>query len=146
MDLGLTGRAVLITGGSQGLGRATAEVLAREGARVAVAARSQDALDETVALLESAGAADAFGIQADLALPGGPEWAVSKACSRFGALDVLVANVGFAVARKLDDVTDAEWEESFQLNLMSHIRAVRVSCSSRRRPANARRVACRTTA
>lgn len=146
MDLGLTGRAVLITGGSQGIGRATAEVLAREGARVAVAARSQDALDETVALLESAGAADAFGIQADLALPGGPEWAVSKACSRFGALDVLVANVGFAVARKLDDVTDVEWEESFQLNLMSHVRAVRAALPHLRQSDQARVVLVSSTA
>ncbi len=146
MDLGITGRAVLITGGSTGIGRATAEVLAREGARVAVAARNQEALDETVAALEAHGAPDSFGIVSDLALPGGPEWAVSKAVARFGGLDVLVANVGFAEARKLDDVTDAQWDESFQLNLMSHVRAVRAALPHLRQSDQARIVLVSSTA
>jgi 3-oxoacyl-[acyl-carrier protein] reductase len=56
MDLGMQGRVVLITGGSAGIGRATAELLAREGARIAVAARGQAGLDETVTVLEGLGA------------------------------------------------------------------------------------------
>ena len=118
----MQGRVVLITGGSAGIGRATAELLAREGARVAVAARGQAGLDETVTVLEGLGA-EAFGFAGDLAAPGVPEAAVAATVERFGQLDALVANVGFAVSRKLTDVTDADWEACFQGNLMSHIRA-----------------------
>jgi NAD(P)-dependent dehydrogenase (short-subunit alcohol dehydrogenase family) len=124
MDLGMQGRVVLITGGSAGIGRATAELLAREGARVAVAARGQAGLDETVTVLEGLGA-EAFAFSGDLAAPGVPEAAVAATVERFGQLDALVANVGFAVSRKLADVTDADWEACFQGNLMSHIRATR---------------------
>ncbi len=146
MDLGLNDRAVLITGGSAGIGLATAEALAREGARVAIAARDRGRLDEAVASLVTLGAADAVGIEADLAAPGGPEHAVAEAVVRFGGLDALVANVGFAVTRKVHDVTDDEWMASFQLNLMSHIRAVRAAMPQLRESDQARVVLVSSTA
>jgi 3-oxoacyl-[acyl-carrier protein] reductase len=152
MDLGLEGRVVLVTGGSAGIGRATAEVLARAGARVAIAARGQAGIDETLAALGG----EALGCAGDLAEPGVPEAAVAATVERFGALDALVANVGFAVARSLEEVSDDDWEACFQLNLMSHIRAPRcricarvtrrASSTSIPRPASARRAACPTTA
>jgi 3-oxoacyl-[acyl-carrier protein] reductase len=145
MDLGMQGRVVLITGGSAGIGRATAELLAREGARIAVAARGQAGLDETVTVLEGLGA-EAFAFAGDLAAPGVPEAAVAATVGRFGQLDALVANVGFAVARKLDDVTDADWEEGFQLNLMSHIRATRAALPHLRASDQARVVLVSSTA
>lgn len=127
MDLGLGGRAILITGASGGIGLAAARAVAREGARVALAARSGDRLQAACAELRELGAPDALGVVADLAGPGEPERAVAAAAERFGGLDALVCNVGYAEARRLDDLTDADWEASFQLNLMSHVRAVRAA-------------------
>lgn len=141
----MQGRVVLVTGGSAGIGRATAELLAREGARVAVAARGQAALDETARVLEGLGA-ETLAFAGDLAAPGVPEAAVAATVERFGRLDVLVANVGFAVARKLADVTDADWEACFQGNLMSHIRATRAALPHLRESDQARIVYVDSTA
>jgi 3-oxoacyl-[acyl-carrier protein] reductase len=127
MDLGLGGRAILITGASGGIGLATARAVAREGARVAIAARSEDRLAAACAELLALGAPDALAVPADLAVPGEPERAVAAAAERFGGLDALVCNVGYAEARRLDDLTDADWEASFQVNLMTHVRAVRAA-------------------
>ena len=66
MDLGLAGAAAVVTGGSKGMGRATAVCLAAEGARVCILARGNDARDETVAALRKAGSPDAFGLSVDL--------------------------------------------------------------------------------
>jgi NAD(P)-dependent dehydrogenase (short-subunit alcohol dehydrogenase family) len=138
MDLGLGGRAILITGASGGIGLAAARVVAREGARVAIAARSADRLAAACAELTALGAADALAVVADLALPGEPERAVAEAAARFGGLDALVGNVGYAEARRLDELTDADWEASFQLNLMSHVRAVRAALPHLRQSDQAR--------
>jgi 3-oxoacyl-[acyl-carrier protein] reductase len=127
MDLGLHGRAILITGASGGIGLATARAVAREGARVALAARSAERLEAACAELTALGAPEALAVVADLALPGEPERAVAEAAGRFGGLDALVCNVGYAEARTLDDLTDADWEASFQINLMSHVRSVRAA-------------------
>ena len=146
MDLGLTGRVALITGGSAGIGRSLAETLVREGARVAVAARGEEGLAATELALKNLGAVDPLMIRADLALPDEPARAVAETVAHFGALDILVANVGFAKARRLEEVTDAEWEESFQLNLMAHIRAVRAALPHLRLSDQARAVLVSSTA
>ncbi len=138
MDLGLHGRAILITGASGGIGLASARAVAREGARVALAARSADRLEAACAELTALGAPDVLGVAADLALPGEPERAVAEAAGRFGGLDALVCNVGYAEARRLDDLTDADWEASFQINLMSHVRSVRAALPHLRQSDQAR--------
>ncbi len=137
---------MLITGGSAGIGLATASALAAEGARLAIAARDRTRLDEGVAALVALGAADAVGIEADLAAPGEPERVVAESVAHFGCLDALVANVGFARVRKLHEVTDDEWLASFQLNLMSHIRTVRAAIPQLRGSDQARVVLVSSTA
>jgi NAD(P)-dependent dehydrogenase (short-subunit alcohol dehydrogenase family) len=112
LDLGLTGRACLVTGSTGGIGRATAALLAAEGARVITCGR---------------GAAPAVGeaehVAADLSQPGEPERVVAEA----GELDVLVNNVGYAEQRDFLAVTDAQWDEIWQLNVMSYIRSIRAA-------------------
>ena len=90
MDLGLAGAAAVVTGGSKGMGRATALCLAAEGARICILARGRAALDETVAALTASGSPDAFGLPVDIGNAGeieaafrtvGERWASSTAWS-----------------------------------------------------------------
>jgi 3-oxoacyl-[acyl-carrier protein] reductase len=112
MDLGLQGKRCLVTGSTGGIGLETARLLAREGASVVTCAR---------------GAAPSVGeaahVQADLARAGEPERAVADA----GPLDVLVNNVGAAYHRDFLEVTDEQWQELWELNVMSYVRAVRAA-------------------
>jgi 3-oxoacyl-[acyl-carrier protein] reductase len=116
MDLGLRDRCCLVTGSSGGIGRATAELLAAEGARVATCARGDaPALGEIV------------HVRADLSKPGEPERAVAEAADALGGLHVLVNNVGTARQARFDEVTDEEWDAYWQLNVMSYVRATRAA-------------------
>ena len=146
MDLGLNGRACLVTGGSAGIGLATAERLAAAGARVAICGRDQARLAEAEQALRAAGAGDVVGVAADLAEPGAPELAVERAAAAFGGLDVLVNNVGTAYARRWEDVADAEWDAAWQLNVMSYVRAARAALPHLRGSDQARIVNLASTA
>ena len=93
MDLGLAHAAAVVTGGSKGIGRATAMCLATDRARVCILARGQQALDQTVAALRAAGSPDVFGISVDLGDAGEISAAFRTVGERWGALNCLV-NVG----------------------------------------------------
>jgi 3-oxoacyl-[acyl-carrier protein] reductase len=112
LDLGLTGRTCLVAGSTGGIGRATAALLAAEGARVITCGRR-----------EAPGVGEAAHVAADLSQPGEPERVVAEA----GELDVLVNNVGYAEQRDFLAVTDEQWEEIWQLNVMSYVRAIRAA-------------------
>jgi 3-oxoacyl-[acyl-carrier protein] reductase len=114
MDLGLGDAVCLVTGSTGGIGYETARLLAAEGARVVGTGRSAD------------GPGD-LHVQVDLSRPGEPERVVREAEERFGPLDVLVNNVGGTEIRRLEELTDADWQASFELNLMSAIRATQTA-------------------
>lgn len=127
MDLGLGGAAVVVNGGSKGMGRAAAECFAGEGAKVAVLARGQEALDETVARLVELGAADAVGVGTDLTDEASVQAAFDEVEARWGELHVLVnaagpVEVGIAT---FDELDDAEWEATFSIGTMSAVRCIR---------------------
>ncbi len=126
MDLGLTGAATAVTGGSKGMGRAVAEVLAAEGARVAVMARGREALDETVDALRAAGSPDAVGLGVDMRDPASIAAAFAEIGDRWGSLNVLVHTIGPGAGR-FEQLDDADWEEAFALGTMSAVRAVRAA-------------------
>ena len=112
MELGLKRKVVLITGGTAGIGRATAQAMVESGASVVTVSRGA-----------APGLGEALHVAADLAEPGEPQRVVAEAQAQVGAVDVLVNNVGLAVIRRLEDVTEEQWDLSVRLNLMSAIRA-----------------------
>ena len=115
MDLGLGNATAVVTGGSKGMGRAAAVSLAADGARVAVIARGQDALDATVAEMCAVGSPDAFGISADLGDRVGIETAFATIGERWGSLNVLVNAAGpvdVGIARFDDLTTTTGWRRS----------------------------------
>ncbi|ROO85159.1 NAD(P)-dependent dehydrogenase (short-subunit alcohol dehydrogenase family) [Actinocorallia herbida] len=124
MDLGLGGAAAVVTGGTKGMGRAVAEVLAAEGARVAVMARGRAALDETVDALRGKGAPEAVGLVADFADPESVTAAFADIGRRWGALNVLVHTIGPG-SGTFDALDDAGWADAFDRGTMSAVRAVR---------------------
>ena len=116
MDLGLEGKACLVTGSTGGIGLETAKLLAAEGARVVTSGRSGAPLVGEVA-----------HVQADLSESHAPAGLVAEAAAALGGLDVLVNNVGFAVQARFEDVADTEWDAMWQLNVMSYVRATRAA-------------------
>ena len=126
MDLGLTGKVALVTGGSRGIGRATALSLAREGCNVAICARTPTDLKRTVAELETLGV-QARGYELDVLTPGEVERFVDEAAHDLGGVDLLVANVGAAFGGTLLDSTPEDWTRTFDLNIGHTTRATRTA-------------------
>lgn len=122
MDLGLTDRAYVVTGGSRGLGRATAEALVADGARVVVASRDADAVAEAVAGL---GGERAAGLAADLAAPDTPERLLALATERFGRFDGALVSVGGPPPGAASAVTDEQWRAAFESVFLGAVRAAR---------------------
>jgi 3-oxoacyl-[acyl-carrier protein] reductase len=128
MELGLAGRACVVTGASRGIGRETALGLCAEGANVLLVARDERRLAEVQEEADGAGA-KAGGRAAVLALDVTAEDAgermLAAASTSFGAVDVLVNNAGTASWRDLDDVPDADWRAQYEINVMAPLRAMR---------------------
>src|SRR5437763_382168 len=114
MDLGLRDRVCVITGSTGGIGLETARLLADEGARVVTSGRSH-----------APNAGEALHLSADLSAPDAPDDLIAAATQAFDRVDVLVNNVGTAYITSFEDVSDGEWEEMWQLNVMSYVRAIR---------------------
>jgi 3-oxoacyl-[acyl-carrier protein] reductase len=135
VDLGLSGRACVVTGASRGIGRTTARMLCAEGAAVLLVARSEDQLiaaaDECAAAGEAAGGR-AESLVADVADPDAAELIVREADGRLDQLDVLVNNAGTAKWRDLDDVPDEDWYSAWELNVMAPMRLMRAAAPAMR--------------
>ena len=119
-------RVVLITGGSLGLGRAVAECSAKRGARVVLAARGKDALDEAAKPLRQAGHEVATFI-ADLTNDGEVEHLMAQVRQRFGRLDALIQCAGRSSRGKILDVSAAEFQSLWDLNFLGAVRCVRAA-------------------
>jgi 3-oxoacyl-[acyl-carrier protein] reductase len=117
MDLQLQGRAIVVTGATSGIGRAIAAALAAEGAEVVTSARSAN----------GPGVGEVAHVSTDLFEPEGAGLVIDSAVARLGRLDGLVNNVGYAVIRRFEDLTDDDWSLSFRANLLSVVRATRAA-------------------
>jgi 3-oxoacyl-[acyl-carrier protein] reductase len=121
MDLGLHGKACIVTGATRGIGLATARLLCDEGARVLLVARDAEAL---------AHAGEACGgafLVADVTKPADGERVVRTCVERFGAVDVLVNNAGTSFVRSLEDLGDDDWQRQWELNVMGPMRLMRAA-------------------
>jgi 3-oxoacyl-[acyl-carrier protein] reductase len=135
MDLGLTGKAAVVTGSSRGLGFASARALVAEGCRVTICARGEDRLLAAADELRAT-AADATQVQAvhaDLTTMAGIQQVIDQAVGAFGGLDILVNNVGLARGGGVEDTTDGEWQEAIDGTLYPAIRASRLAVPHMRR-------------
>jgi NAD(P)-dependent dehydrogenase (short-subunit alcohol dehydrogenase family) len=132
MDLGFSDATAVVTGGTKGMGRAIAECLAAEGARVAVVARGRDGLDRAVAELEAAGSPQALGLEADVARADQVGTAFAALAEQWGALNVLVNTVGPAAGR-FEQLSDDDWVRAFELGTMGAVRCVRAALPLLRR-------------
>ena len=124
----LTEQTAVVTGGATGIGRAFTEALARQGARVVIASRRREALEEAAARVnEGVGAERVHAYAFDVRAREECEALVRHCVERFGSLDVLVNNSGLAVPETVDEITDEGWETVLQTNLKGAMWLVRAA-------------------
>jgi 3-oxoacyl-[acyl-carrier protein] reductase len=121
MELGLKGKAALVTAASKGLGRGAAYALAREGANVLICGRDEDRLSAAVDDAPTGGGR-VEGLAADVTDPTAPARLVEETVARFGSIDVLVANAGGPPKARALEVDDAELQRALNANLQTSIR------------------------
>jgi 3-oxoacyl-[acyl-carrier protein] reductase len=125
MQLNLHNKCAIVTGATQGIGLATAQMLAAEGASVVIAARGRERLDAVIAAIRAAGG-QALGVQADIGQEADCARVVQVALAAFGRVDILVNNAGTSNRGAFESVTDATWQADFDLKLFGAIRLTRL--------------------
>jgi 3-oxoacyl-[acyl-carrier protein] reductase len=125
MDLGLRDRVAIVGGASKGIGRATAMMLAAEGCRVAVAARTADALERTAQEIRDATDAEVLAVPCDMASYDHIRRLVAATVERFGAIDIVVNNAGGPPLGRFEAHDDDAWYRALDQNMMSIVRTVR---------------------
>ena len=128
-----SGRAVFVTGGTQGIGLAIAEAFARAGADVAICARTQSDIAKTCDVLEPLGSGAVHGIVADLADPEAPSAVFSEVVGHFSRVDVLVNNAGYGLYGLLEDTSEQDFRDLLETNVLGPQRAIRAALPHMRR-------------
>src|SRR6187397_918116 len=129
MDLQLTDRLSLVSGSTAGIGFAIAETLAREGARVIVNGRKQEAVDAAVASIKASTGRDALGFAGDLSKAEQAEALVK----RYPGVEILVNNLGIFEPKPFEEIPDADWLRFFDVNVLSGVRLARLYLPAMRR-------------
>lgn len=125
MDLGLNGKVALVAAASKGLGKASALALAREGARVAICARTEADLMAAAAEIREQTGAEVLAQTADLSQSADIDAVVAATAERFGGIDVLVNNSGGPPIGRFGTLTDADWQRGFEVVTLNFVRFVR---------------------
>ncbi len=119
MDLGLKGKVAVVTGGSRGIGKGIAQGLATEGCRLVICARGEEALETTANELRKTGA-EVLALALDITQKDGAKKLKEQTIQHFGAVDVLVNNVGSNKRGRFEDTLDEDWRAIMDINLLSH--------------------------
>ncbi|MEH7445084.1 SDR family oxidoreductase [Bacillus sp. JJ1122] len=125
MELQLSGKTAVIAASSQGLGKAIAEGLLREGANVVVSGREEEKLKDVVAELQQIGSGKVVFRRTDITNQEDIKQLIQTAVDQFGGVDILVNNAGGPPAGSFETITDEQWQTAFELNLLSYIRLIR---------------------
>jgi 3-oxoacyl-[acyl-carrier protein] reductase len=125
VDLGLTGKVAVVAASSQGLGKASALALAREGARVTICARTEADLEAAAADIQRETGAEVLAVPADLSSADGITAVVAATLERFGGVDVLVNNSGGPAIGRFPELTDDDWRRAFEIVTLNFVRFVR---------------------
>jgi 3-oxoacyl-[acyl-carrier protein] reductase len=125
VELGLEGKACIVTGASRGIGRATAEALCSEGARVLLVARGEEEVEQAAAACRALGG-EALAVALDVVAPAAAEQLADRCTTEFGRIDVVVNNAGTSAVRGLDELTDDDWRAQWLLNVMAPMRLTHV--------------------
>ena len=125
MDLALGGKKAIVTGASEGIGKAITISLAREGVDVAICARRKEPLEQAAAEIAKATGRKIFPITADLTNPGDAENFIKKAHQALGCIDILVNNAGSAPGGVLEHLKEEEWASALQLKFMGYVRCMK---------------------
>jgi NAD(P)-dependent dehydrogenase (short-subunit alcohol dehydrogenase family) len=126
MQLNLKGKVVAITGGSEGIGKATALRFSELGSTVAICARRADVLEQSAAEIRKSGA-EVLTVVADAGKADDMERFIAETVKRFGRIDVVVNNAGAAAQASFDAVGDAEWRTDLELKVMAHVHTARAA-------------------
>jgi 3-oxoacyl-[acyl-carrier protein] reductase len=126
MDLGLKGKVALVLAASKGLGRASAQTLASEGASVVIGSRDKEALAQAAQDIEHASGSKVLPVPVDVTKPEELEAFVAAAHRAFGRIDILVNNAGGPPVGTFDAFNDAQWQAAFELTLLSVVRLTRL--------------------
>lgn len=127
MELGLAGKVALITGGSEGIGKATALSLAREGARVAICARRAEVLEAAAQEIRSAGGGEVLALPADVTRAAEIERVIESVVKELGPPTILINNAGTSAAAAFETVGDDAWQSDLDLKLMAAVRTSRLA-------------------
>ena len=125
MDLQLDGKVALVTGASQGIGRAVAEHLGHEGADVVITARTAEPLEAAAKQIAAATGRQIVPMTGDMSVPGDVRRCVAATLDSFGKIDILVTCAGSSPGGLLEDLTEDQWMSSLRLKFMGYVRSVR---------------------
>src|SRR5271169_5767092 len=125
MDLAMTGKKAIVTGASEGIGKAITLAFAREGVDVAICARRPGPLEATAAEIAKATGRKIFPFAADLTNPADAENFIKKAHAALGRIDILVNNAGSAPGGVIEHLTEEDWASALQLKFMGYVRCMK---------------------
>ncbi|MCC7119326.1 MAG: SDR family oxidoreductase [Anaerolineales bacterium] len=127
MDLQLKDKRALVTGSSRGLGYATAHLLAKEGARVAINGRDEKKIKSAAENISKETKSQALGLAGDVSSPDVPEKLIQSVVDSFGGLDILITNTGGPASGSIDSLSEADWQIGVDLCLMTHVRLIKAA-------------------
>lgn len=125
MDYGLEGRVALVTGGSEGIGKATALALSVEGVRVAICARRPNVLDAAAEEIRTISSGEILAVPTDISKPEQITNLMQRVNEKWGGVDILVNNAGTSSAKAFENISDEDWMADLDLKLFSWTRLIR---------------------